>query len=50
MGYDTQPIDSLVDDIKGTTGFISKIFSPKLNFVFAVVVFGAILAITFFLN
>jgi hypothetical protein len=50
MSYDTQPIDSLVDEIKGTTRFISKIFSPPANFVFMAVILGALLAINFFFN
>jgi hypothetical protein len=50
MDYDFDPIDSLVDEIKGTTGYLSKIFTPRLNFVLAVVIFGTILAFGFFLN
>lgn len=47
MDYDFDPVDSLVDDIKGTTNYLSKIFSPRLSVVFAVVVFGAILVVRF---
>lgn len=50
MGYDYQPIDSLVDEIKGTIGYISKFLSTRQNFVFAAIIVGAILAINFFLN
>lgn len=50
MSYDTQPIDSLIDEIKGTTRFISRIFSPQVNFVFMAVIVGALLAINFLFN
>jgi hypothetical protein len=50
MDYDFQPVDSLVDEIKGTVGYLSKIFSPRLNLVYVVVIFGAILAVNFLLN
>jgi len=50
MGYDFQPVDSLVDEIKGTAGFLTKIFSTRFNFVFAVAIIGTILAINFLLN
>ena len=46
MDNNMQPLDSLVDEIKGTTGYLSNIFSARLNLVFAIVVLGAILAIT----
>lgn len=50
MGYDLQPIDSLVDEIKGTVGLITKFLSTRQNFVVAAIIIGAILAINFLLN
>jgi hypothetical protein len=50
MEYDFQPIGSLVDEIKGTVAYLSKIFSPRLNLVYIVIIFGAILAVNFLLN
>jgi hypothetical protein len=50
MGYDYQPIDSLVDDIKGTVGYLTTILSTRQNFVFAFIIIGTILAINFLLN
>lgn len=50
MGYDSHPIESLVDEIKGTVGFLTNILSTRLNYVFAVVIIGAIIAINFLLK
>jgi hypothetical protein len=49
MDYNFEPVDSLVDEIKGTAGYLSKIFSPRLSVAFAVVV-GALLAFRFLLT
>ena len=50
MDYDLNPIDSLIDEIKGTTGFLSSIFSTKNYVFFIVVIFGTILSINLLLN
>lgn len=50
MNYDYDPINSLVDEIKGTTGFLSSIFSPRNYVFFFIVIFGTILSINLLLN
>lgn len=50
MSYDTKEIDALVDEIKGTTRFLSGIFSTPLNYIFVVVIIGALVAINFLVN
>lgn len=47
MDFDFDPIDSLVNDIKGTTNYLSKILSPRRSFVFAAVILGAVLVVRF---
>ena len=48
MNTTSDPISGLVDEIKGTTNFLSHILSARLNFWFALIILGAILAITIF--
>ena len=50
MKYDTQSIDALVDEIKGATGFVSKIFSTQANLIFVVIILGALIAINLLVN
>jgi hypothetical protein len=38
MSYDMEPVDSLVNNIVGTTNFISKILFNKASFVAAAAV------------
>lgn len=42
MAYSNDPIESLVDDIKGTTGILAKVIFAGFNLVF-IVVLGIIL-------
>jgi len=48
MTNEYQPIESLIDNIKGTTGFLANLFSLKLGSVFLFVVFAAIIAYMMF--
>jgi hypothetical protein len=50
MDYDIKSIDALVDEIKATTQFITGIFSNRVNYIFVVVILGALLAINLLIN
>jgi hypothetical protein len=39
-----QTVDGLIEDIKGTTGFLSNLFSSKFGLVFMVIIFGVIVS------
>jgi hypothetical protein len=44
MMNDYQSIDALVSGVKGTTGFLSTLFSRKSGLVFLVIVLAAIVS------
>jgi len=44
MTNEYQSVEGLVDVIKGTTGFLSSLFSPKPGLVILLVVLGVIVA------
>jgi hypothetical protein len=44
MSTEFQSVEALVDGIKGTTGFLSSLFSRKSGLAFAVIMLGAILS------
>ena len=48
MSYNVIPIDSLVNEIKGTSGFLAKVIFQRILLV--VVVFGGVLAVKLLLN
>jgi hypothetical protein len=50
MGYETESIDALIDEIKGTTRHITGIFSSRVNFIFAAIILGALVAINFLIR
>ncbi len=50
MDNSLNPVDALVNEIKGTTNFIGKIFATRVFFVFALIVSGAVIAISVFVN
>jgi hypothetical protein len=39
-----QTVDGLIEDIKGTTGFLSNLFSSKFGLFFMVIIFGVIVS------
>ena len=39
-----QPVDVLIDEIKGTTGFLSSLLSRKPGLVFLFILFGVIIS------
>jgi len=41
-----QQVDSLVDEIKGTTGFLRKLLSNNPKVLFLVLIVGAVVAVT----
>ena len=42
------PVDTLIDEIKGTSGFLARIFFTRHSIFAAVVIVGAILAVELF--
>jgi hypothetical protein len=48
MSNEFQSVDTLVDGIKGTTGFLLSLLSPKSGLVFFFIVFGVIISKLFF--
>ena len=42
MQYSNNPIDNMVDEIKGTTGFVGKIIFAGFNVIF-IIILGIIL-------
>ena len=44
MSTELQSIEVLIDGIKGTTGFLSSLFSHKSGLAFAFIVLGVILS------
>jgi hypothetical protein len=42
MSYEYQSIETLIDGVTGTTGFLSSLISRKSGLVFLLIVFGAI--------
>jgi hypothetical protein len=50
MRYDTQAIDALVDEIKGAARFLAGFYSPRANFIFAVIILGTLVAINLLFN
>jgi hypothetical protein len=44
MSTEFQSVETLIDGIKGTTGFLSSLFSRKSGLVFAFIVLGVILS------
>lgn len=39
-----QSVDNLLDEIKGTTNFLSRLISRKFGLVFMLIVFGVIVS------
>ena len=48
MANEYQSVEGLIDNVRGTTGFLSSLFSLKLGSVFLFVVFAAIVAYMLF--
>jgi hypothetical protein len=44
MSTEFQSVETLIDGIKGTTGFLSSLFSRKSGLVFAFIVLGVVLS------
>ena len=44
MTNEYQSVEGLVDSVKGTTGFLSSLFSPKSGLVFLLIVLGVIIS------
>jgi hypothetical protein len=44
MSYEFQSVEALVDGVKGTTGFLSSLFSKKSGLVFVFIVLGVIVS------
>lgn len=44
MLHDYESVDALIDEIKGTTGFLSSLISRKSGLVFLFIVFGVIVS------
>jgi hypothetical protein len=44
MLYDYRFVDALVNEVKGTTGFLSSLISRKSSLVLLFIVFGAIVS------
>jgi hypothetical protein len=44
MSYEFQSVETLVDGVKGTTGFLSGLLSRKTGLVFLFIVLGAIVS------
>lgn len=44
MSSEFQSVEALIDGVKGTTGFISSLFSRKSGLVFLFVVLGVIVS------
>ncbi len=50
MDNSLRPVEALVDEIKGTSNFIGKIFATRSFFVFALIVSSAVIAISVLAN
>jgi len=48
MTNEYQSVEGLIDNVKGTTGFLSSLFSLKPGSVFLFIVFAAIVAYILF--
>lgn len=44
MLYEHQPVEALIDGVKGTTGFLSSLFSRKAGLIFTFIVLGVIVS------
>ncbi len=44
MLHDYQSVDALIDEVKGTTGFLSSLISRKSSLVLLFIVFGVIVS------
>jgi hypothetical protein len=44
MSYEYQSIEALIDGVKGTTGFLSSLFSRKSGLVFLFIMLGVVLS------
>lgn len=42
MTNDYQSIEGLIENVKGTTGFLSNLLSPKFGLAFMLIVLGVI--------
>lgn len=50
MSYNVIPIDSLVNEIKGTSGFLAKVLFRRVNLYLVIIVFGGILVVKLLLK
>ena len=50
MFDDLNPVESLVSEIKGNTGFLESLIFPGIKLVFGLFFFGAIIALIFFIS
>ncbi|MGD8403994.1 MAG: hypothetical protein PVJ21_10055 [Anaerolineales bacterium] len=44
MTNEYQSVESLIENVKGTTGFLSSLLTPKLGLAFMLIVLGVIAA------
>ena len=44
MSHDYQSVDALIEEVKGTTGFLSSLVSRKSSLVFLFIVFGVLVS------
>ena len=44
MTNEYQSVEGLIENVKGTTGFLSNLFSPKFGLAFMLIVLGVIAA------
>ena len=50
MFEDYDPVDSLLNELKGNTNFLNKFLFPNIKIVFVVLFFGVLVAIKLFAN
>ena len=44
MMYDYQSVDALIEEVKGTTGFLSSLISRKSSLMLLFIVFGIVVS------
>ncbi len=50
MFDDLNPIESLIDEIKGNTGFLDNLLFPGVKLIFGFIVFGILIALIYFVS
>lgn len=43
MFEDMNPVDSLLDEIRGNTGFLERLLFPNIKLIFVAILFGALI-------